>query len=157
MHVQNSLSVRAPANGTQRAKLCETAPTKTKTEMRKQCSTAMTWYTERSNLVVDSRNARRYALAFPVLFKWKEPDGAECQAGGFTRDVSTTGTYITCGVQAPSISTVIAVEVLLPSLDTGLARLALKVDARVVRTGEPEEQRGFAVMTNFSTYDRIDG
>jgi hypothetical protein len=106
--------------------------------------------TESGTLARERRRSRRFSLAVPVLFRWASSEGDQCQSGGFTRDVSSTGTYITCDELQPALGSPLAIVVLLPSLDAQKVGLKLKAAATVVRVGEREERKGFAVITDFA-------
>ncbi len=107
---------------------------------------------KRGQMTPERRQARRYPVAAPVLFRWREAGGAERQKGGFTLNVSTKGTYITCDGNCPPISSRVTVELLLP-LQQEKNRLTLKADGQVVRITTGDDGKGFAVSTNFSSGD----
>jgi hypothetical protein len=97
----------------------------------------------------ERRSFKRYSLSAPVLYRWIGDDGRERYGAGFTRDVSTSGIYITCENDVPTVGTPVAIEVSLPSLTTQERGLCLKAKASVVRRGGPSENKGFAVLTDF--------
>lgn len=105
---------------------------------------------EAGTFAPERRNSKRFNLAVPVLFRWTMPDGDERQSGGFTRDVSTSGTYILCDEFRPLMGNSLSIVVLLPSHDAKNAGLKLKAAATVVRSGERNEKNGFAVITDFA-------
>jgi len=98
---------------------------------------------QRTGVPVDRRTSSRYALRAPVIFHWA--DGAERQAIGVSRDLSSSGAYVRCELKAdcPKLGTLLAIEVLLPSVGTEILRL--KGDGRVVRTNRSHAACGFAV------------
>ena len=99
---------------------------------------------------VERRTSRRYSLRLPVLFRWRRESGEECRSGGFTRDVSTTGTYVNCENECPPQAAVVGIELLLPPGELQAAGLKLKAEGSVVRAGRAGEGTGFAVKTDFT-------
>jgi hypothetical protein len=98
----------------------------------------------------ERRSFRRYDLSAPVLYRWIGDDGTERHGGGFTRDVSTGGMYITCEDDPPPVGAPVAIDVSFPTLDARLAGLKLKAKANVVRRGGSSEGKGFAILTDLA-------
>ncbi len=90
---------------------------------------------------MENRNALRYPLRFPVIFKWHDCDEISRQGGGFTRDISTGGLFIS-SASAPPAGTPLAFEVLLPPLEAKPKNLKLQAEGRVARS----EGNGFGVV-----------
>lgn len=105
---------------------------------------------ETSKPVLERRHSRRFNLAVPVLLRYASADEDPNRFSGFTRDVSTTGTYIVSDELRPAAGAALSIVVLLPSRDPKRVGLRLKADATVIRSGEPHEEVGFAVSVDFS-------
>jgi hypothetical protein len=81
-----------------------------------------------------------------VIFKWTDEGGSPVQEGGFTRDISTVGLYISCP-KLPPIQTVLALEILLPPTKKVLSEsLKLEAIVEIVRVVTDAEERGFATV-----------
>lgn len=97
----------------------------------------------------ERRKASRYHLQLPVLFIWH--DGHEIHTqGGFTRDVSVQGLYVTSSV-APPVRTAVNVEVFLPASLGQMPENTIKAPGYVVRMSGPSEPRGFAIAAQLGT------
>src|SRR3989440_4676656 len=77
--------------------------------------------------ILKKRRAVRYKLCLPVIFKWTDERGRPVQEGGFTRDISTLGLYISC-LKLPPTQTALVLEVLLPPNKKVLSEI-LKLEA----------------------------
>jgi hypothetical protein len=96
--------------------------------------------------ILKKRKAVRYKLCLPVIFKWTDEHGRPVQEGGFTRDISTVGSYISCP-KLPPIQTPLALEILLPPNKKVLSeRLKLEATVEIVRVGTDAEEQGFAAV-----------
>jgi hypothetical protein len=96
--------------------------------------------------ILKKRKAVRYKLCLPVIFKWTDERGRPVQEGGFTRDISTVGLYISCP-NLPPIQTLLALEILLPPNKKVLSeRLKLEATVEIVRVGTDAEEQGFAAV-----------
>ena len=96
--------------------------------------------------ILKKRKAVRYKLCLPVIFKWTDEHGRPVQEGGFTRDISTVGLYISCP-KLPRIQTPLALEILLPPNKKVLSeRLKLEATVEIVRVGTDAEEQGFAAV-----------
>ena len=95
---------------------------------------------------LEKRKAVRYKLCLPVIFKWTDEGGRPMQEGGFTRDISTVGLYISCP-QLPPIQTALVMEILLPPNKRVLPdSLKLEATVEIVRVGTNGEEPGFAAV-----------
>jgi hypothetical protein len=99
---------------------------------------------------MERRTNVRYALSFPVLFRWQEELGEERQGGGFSRDVSTGGIYVSCDRECPAVNTKITVEVLVPSAKSALVALKLTAQGEVVRVNKAADGTGFGASVGFA-------
>ena len=80
-----------------------------------------------------------------MLFK-----GELKQAGGFTRDVSSAGTYVVCERgDCMAAGTGILIQLMLPPMGVEGHGMKLQSNGHVVRVGGPGEQTGFAVRADF--------
>jgi hypothetical protein len=96
-------------------------------------------------MLVDAerRKVCRYRLQIPVLFTWH--DGHQTRTdGGFTRDVSVQGLFVTASV-VPPIQAAIKVEVLLPQALNRMPGNTLKAPGFVIRRYSSSEPQGFAI------------
>ena len=96
--------------------------------------------------ILEKRKAVRYELCLPVIFKWTDEGGNTVQEGGFTRDISTAGLYISCP-KLPPIQTALALEILLPPNKKVLSNsLKLEATVEIVRVGTDAEEQGYAAV-----------
>jgi PilZ domain len=94
----------------------------------------------------ERRKASRYRLRLPVLFSWNQGEKIQTE-GGFTRDVSAKGLFVTSRVAPPTQSPV-KLEVLLPAVNQ-MAENAMRATGSVVRTFAPTQPQGFAIAADF--------
>jgi len=108
------------------------------------------WPCLRIGVDVDRRKSVRYDLRVPIVFHWD--DGQVKHAGGFSRNLSPAGAYVSCDEQGdcPKCGAILDMELLLPPIDAKAQGLRLKAEAEVVRNNSAEEPLGFAVRSNFS-------
>lgn len=97
---------------------------------------------------MEQRRATRYQMRVPVIFKWDDQQGLRQQGGGFTRDISTGGIFVSCPTSPPA-GTAVALEVLLPPLEAEAQGLRLQADGQVVRLEESGKRGGFAAAADF--------
>jgi len=97
-------------------------------------------------MLVDAerRKVCRYRMQIPVLFTWHDGHHQTRTDGGFTRDVSVQGLFVTASV-VPPIKAAIKVEVLLPPALNQMPRNTLKALGVVIRRSSSSEPRGFAI------------
>jgi len=91
----------------------------------------------------ERRNASRYRLHVPVLFSWAEGETV-ARGGGFTRDVSVRGLFVTSSIVLP-VKTALTLEMILPALSAEMPQNTIRAPGRVVRMFGPTERTGFAV------------
>ena len=117
------------------------------TEIPGRCGFENHWHLVRDlKGILKKRKAVRYKLCLPVIFKWTDERGRPVQEGGFTRDISTVGSYISCP-KLPPIQTPLALEILLPPNKKVLSeRLKLEATVEIVRVGTDAEEQGFAAV-----------
>jgi PilZ domain-containing protein len=97
---------------------------------------------------VERRKAARYGLRVQVLFSWDDPEPR--QAEGFTRDISASAAYVVCEKSyCPAQGEIVAIQLILPSVAHLEAQgIKLKFKGHVLRSGEFQEESGFAVLAN---------
>jgi PilZ domain-containing protein len=102
----------------------------------------------RSEIDVERRKAARYVLRVPVLFSWE--DHQPRQARGFTRDISASAAYVVCEKSyCPIQGDIVEIQLILPSVAHLEAQgIKLKFKGHVLRSGEFQEESGFAVLAN---------
>lgn len=99
---------------------------------------------------LDRRRDVRYGLCYPVLFSWATETGElQHKEGGFSRDVSTGGIYVTCDRDLPTSGTPIDIEVLIRAPESEAVALRLSARGVVVRQGYVGEPIGFGATANF--------
>ena len=93
----------------------------------------------------EKRKAPRYLLRLPVLFTWSDGEQIHTQ-GGFTRDVSVKGLFVTSAVSlAPE--TALHVEIVLPAF-AQMSENRIRTSGEVVRASSEGEARGFAISAH---------
>jgi hypothetical protein len=90
----------------------------------------------------ERRKAPRYQLRLPLLFSWSDGYQIHTQ-GGFTRDVSINGLFVTSAITLPP-QTILNVEIVLPTLGH-MAENTIRTSGHVVRLSGDTESRGFAI------------
>ena len=96
---------------------------------------------------MDRRRTTRYKLSAPVNFSWRNPGGSHHRGQGFTRDISSDGTFVltdTC----PPPGVLIQIEVLFPAMekDSVLKMRAQGEVLRVEAIAGGDTNRGFAAI-----------
>ena len=87
---------------------------------------------------MELRRNKRYRLKSPTTFSEKRADRHASQCGGFTRDISAGGVFITTAELLP-VGSIVQMEIRLSP-----ERVKLRTQGRVVRT----EAKGFAVVAD---------
>jgi hypothetical protein len=105
---------------------------------------------------VDRRQARRFALDVPVVFRWSTEGQTACEGAGFSRDISTTGVFVITLSAAPPLFCKLDIMVLLPSLDAKAAGLRLRSQGIVVRVVPVRGGVGMGIASSFGEFDRSD-
>lgn len=97
---------------------------------------------------MERRKAPRFELRLPVLFSWENTQLK--QAGGFTRDISASAAYVLCETASrPTAGEIVTIQLLLPPIANLEAQgIKLKFKGHVLRSGEWQEEGGFAVLAN---------
>ena len=90
--------------------------------------------------------AARYKLRLPVIFHWT--DGMPQTDGGFTRDVSLDGAFITSS-RCPPVGSDIRIEILFPSPEGPGGELRIECLGKVTRVEEDFGCSGFGVRGKF--------
>ena len=102
---------------------------------------------------MEKRAAVRFVLHAPVIIRWTDATGAKREDVGRTRDISTTGAFLTCNLQLP-VGTKVGLEIHLPPLERNtLQRVRLQATGKVIRVTEKTGQAGVAVRGEFSLHD----
>lgn len=102
----------------------------------------------------ERRKASRYRLRLPVLFSWTQGEQFHTE-GGFTRDVSANGLFVTSSV-APPARAAIKLELILPAIGQ-TAENAMRATGSVVRRFASSQPRGFAIAADFGIGDKQSG
>lgn len=98
---------------------------------------------------MNQRLTVRYTMRAPVIFSWRLGEHRWAQGAGFTRDLSTRGTYVMCDkADRPPMGTQVWFQVLLPSFEVKSEGVRLKSLGTVVRMGSPTESGGFAISAS---------
>ena len=97
---------------------------------------------------VENRGAVRFHLTVPVLFRWRTPTGSfQCEADGFSHDVSSNGIFVYCNNECPPIHT--DVEFVLTIHDSGDSKLKIAAYGEVVRVNNDGQPTGFGANGHF--------
>ena len=103
---------------------------------------------------LERRQYHRYQLSAPVSFCWALPDEPLHSGKGMTRDIDTTGAYITAG-ELPPIGARVHLDILLPNPSDARPGAHLIGEGVVLRIGPHDRKaldgwgRGFAVSVHF--------
>jgi hypothetical protein len=104
---------------------------------------------------MERRAAIRFRLHAPVIIRWTDASGAKQEGVGRTRDISTSGTFLTCRVLLP-VGTAVGLEIHLPPLERNtLQRVRLESTGKVIRVTEMAQQAGLAVSGPFTLHDHL--
>jgi hypothetical protein len=102
---------------------------------------------------MERRRTVRYNLCLPLIFEWTDQNGTVIQEPGFTRDVSTSGIYISC-VNSPTVNSIVRLQIALPPNKQVLPdSLLLNATAEVLRFATDGEVAGFAAVGELATGD----
>jgi hypothetical protein len=110
-------------------------------------------YATGSGDALEYRRSPRFSLRLPVLTRWTDVTGKECQGAGFSRDICLSGIFIVSS-EPPPKGTPIFVTVVLPNPRAAAQELHLRSKGFVVRV-EQGEATGFAVNCDFSGIEQI--
>jgi hypothetical protein len=93
---------------------------------------------------VERRNAIRYRLDTPVVFRWQDDSGTRLEGDGVTRDVSEMGAYVFTA-RCPPLHKEVEVEIVVPPLH-GAPKAWLKGIMQVLRVeAGPGDGFGFSL------------
>jgi len=94
------------------------------------------------------RSFRRFQLAVPALFRWKE--GEERREVGCCTNIGMGGLFVLSS-KYPPLAAEVEVEILLPAFDPAFREVRINCAGRVIRTQESCElvSGGFAVAGKF--------
>lgn len=95
---------------------------------------------EETVTLAERRSLRRFNLAAPVLYKWK--DETNCCDIGCCRDISAAGIFIVT-THCPALHSEIDVEVVLPAFHLLTSETRLRCAGRVVRVEVRDNVSGF--------------
>jgi hypothetical protein len=102
---------------------------------------------------MERRAAVRFVLHAPVIIRWTDASGAKREDLGRTRDISTTGAFLTCNLRLP-VGTKLSLEIHLPPLERNtVQRVQLQATGKVVRVTQSAGQEGVAVRGEFTLHD----
>jgi hypothetical protein len=105
---------------------------------------------------MERRGAIRFLLHAPVITRWIDATGAQREDLGRTRDISTSGAFLTG--HAPPVGTKVSLEIHLPALERNtFQRVQLKSTGKVIRIAEMVREAGFAVRGAFTLHDKLEG
>ena len=96
---------------------------------------------QRERRIEEKRRDFRYPLEIPIIFSWAH--GTPGLGAGFTRNVSSTGLFVTSAAK-PSLKAPLKCQLLLPTAGNNAGN-AIKVTGQVVRLSKDGEGRGFAI------------
>jgi hypothetical protein len=94
---------------------------------------------------VERRNAIRYRLDAPVVFRWQDGSGKRLEGEGVTRDVSEVGAYV-FSARCPPLHKEVEIEIVVPPLH-GTPKAWLKGIMQVLRVeAAPAGGFGFSLV-----------
>jgi len=103
---------------------------------------------------IERRKHQRYQLSAPVFFCWAAPDQPLEGGEGMTRDIDTSGAYISAR-ELPPVGSLVQMDILLPNLSAA-GRGAHLIGEGIVLRVEPHGgdmpelvEDGFAVSVQF--------
>jgi hypothetical protein len=97
-----------------------------------------------SSSPVERRNAIRYRLDTPVVFRWQDDSGTRLEGEGVTRDLSEVGAYVFTQ-KCPPPQTEVEIEIVVPTLH-GAPKAWLKGIMQVLRVeAGPGDGFGFSL------------
>jgi hypothetical protein len=106
---------------------------------------------------MERRAAVRYRLLAPAIIRWTDASGAEREDLGRTRDISTSGAFLSSHAPLP-VGTTVGLEIHLPPLERNtLQRVRLDSTGKVIRVAEMARRAGFAVSGPFTLHDHLLG
>jgi hypothetical protein len=106
---------------------------------------------------MELRAAVRFQLRAPVIITWTDASGAKREDLGRTRNISTSGAFLSCHALLP-VGTKVGLEIHLPPLERDtLQRVRLKSTGKVIRVTEMAQDAGFAVSGSFTLHDDLLG
>ena len=104
---------------------------------------------------MERRAAVRFRLQAPVIIRWTDASGAEREDLGRTRDISTSGAFLTCHAVLP-VGTKVSLEIHLPAIrESTPPRVRLESSGKIIRITEMDSAVGFAVRGEFGLYDDL--
>jgi hypothetical protein len=102
---------------------------------------------------MERRAAVRFLLHAPVIIRWTDASGAKREDVGRTRDISTSGAFLTCHAEL-RVGTKLGIEIPLPPLErNSLQRVRLQSKGKVLRVTRKDEQTGVALSAQFTLHD----
>jgi hypothetical protein len=105
---------------------------------------------------MERRGASRVPLHAPVIIKWTDASGVRREDVGRTRDVSTSGAFLTSHAFLP-VGAKLSAEIHLPPLGRDAPQnVRLHFAGKVIRVAEKATQTGFAVSGPFSLRDGLE-
>lgn len=103
--------------------------------------------------VVERRNARRFVLEIPVLFRWMDDRQTACEGAGFCRDISTEGVFVIAFCAVPPLAHPLEVMVLLPPFNPQASAMRLCSTGSVVRVESVGQATGLGIATVFGHFE----
>ena len=104
----------------------------------------------------ERRQARRFALEIPVLFRWVDNGQTACEGAGFCRDISTRGVFVVASAGAPPLGCKLDLMVLLPALNPRGPALRLHSTGSVVRVEHMGDEVGVGIFCRFGHFEDSD-
>lgn len=96
---------------------------------------------------MERRKFTRFALEYPVLISWRDPQGVSHRAEGVTRNVSVSGVFFR-GRTSPPVGAQIEFNVFFPWIESRESTLRMTTEGTVVRASLQMiggERDGFAL------------
>jgi hypothetical protein len=102
---------------------------------------------------VERREAVRFRLSAPVIFRWSDQSGARREEAGRLRDISVVGAYVFSKI-LPPVKAKLSLDIELPPFEESAPeRLHLKGEGGVARVENTGAESGFAIRGPFTLHE----
>jgi hypothetical protein len=104
----------------------------------------------------DRRHASRFELCIPVILSWTDEGGKRRVAAGFSRNIATSGLFLTTRSALPPLSSKVNVELILPPLARKSVGMKLSSPGTVVRAERTVSGGGLGIASRFGRLEHAD-
>jgi len=104
-------------------------------------------------VLVERREAVRFRLSAPVIFRWSDQSGAWREETGRIRDISVAGAFVFSRI-LPPVKAKLSLDIELPPLEKNACKLLhLKGEGEVARVEDTGAESGFAIRGLFTLHE----